>query len=252
MPTPFREPQTEQLRDGPASFTARIALISVITGSDAEVVDPVLDKVKTAALNDKEMIHLREQILNGFPNEKCNLQAALRPYWCVRDRLAIENVDGEIVMGSRVVIPKPLRAAILQDLVQMHQGATKLRQRARLSVYWPYMDVDIANASRSCNSATPQDTVVHPPAQIVFNKPMRDCLPAHHRSFAAEWQNSADLLEKRVRRSKAFAVEHFNKKAHPLEPMQIGQHVLIQHPLLKEWASPGVIIEILLQFRPIA
>jgi hypothetical protein len=36
----------------------------------------------------------------------------------------------------------------------MHQGETKMRQRARLSVYWPNMDVDILNAAKSCDSCT--------------------------------------------------------------------------------------------------
>ena len=37
-------------------------------------------------------------------------------------------------------------------LVGMHQGEPKMRQRARLSVYWPNMDVDISNAAKSCDS----------------------------------------------------------------------------------------------------
>ena len=35
-----------------------------------------------------------------------------------------------------------------------------------------------------------------PPAQLVFGKPMRECLLAHRRSFAPEWQQPADVLEK--------------------------------------------------------
>ena len=53
------------------------------------------------------------------------------------------------------------------------------------------------------------------PGKTVFNKPLRDCLPANRSSFAAEWQKSADVFGKRTKQSKALAVEHFNKKAHP-------------------------------------
>jgi hypothetical protein len=35
------------------------------------------------------------------------------------------------------------------------------------------------------------------PAEIVINRPKRDFFPAHRRSFAAEWQKDADILEKR-------------------------------------------------------
>lgn len=59
-----------------------------------------------------------------------------------------------IVAGSRLVIPESCRRQILQDLVAMHQGATKLRQRARLSLYWPGMDRDILVAAQQCSSWT--------------------------------------------------------------------------------------------------
>jgi hypothetical protein len=44
------------------------------------VADPILDRIKTAALEDKQMIELREAIINGFPNDKCNLSLSLRPF----------------------------------------------------------------------------------------------------------------------------------------------------------------------------
>ena len=59
-----------------------------------------------------------------------------------------------IVVGARVVIPKSMCAETLRSLVAMHQGVTKTRQRARVSVYWPNMDVDIANATQSCEDCT--------------------------------------------------------------------------------------------------
>ena len=97
--------------------------------------DPVLEKIKCAAAVDPVMEKLRSQIISGFPNDKCNLDSDLRPFWSVKERLAIDDTDDMIVMGPRVVIPQLIRADILRDLVQMHQGATKTRQRARLSVY---------------------------------------------------------------------------------------------------------------------
>lgn len=95
------------------------------------------------------MNRLKELILSGFPNSKCNLPADLRPFWNVRDLL---TADEEIILlGSRVVIPRAMHQRIVQDLLDMHQGATKMRQRARLSVFWPGMDNEIANAAGSCN-----------------------------------------------------------------------------------------------------
>ena len=81
------------------------------------------------------------------------------------------------------------------------------------------------------------------PAQLIFNRPVRDCLPAHRRSFAPEWQKAADVLEKRTRRSKELQMAHYNKHTKPLAPFVVGNHVLIQHPISKLWCTPGVIVE---------
>ncbi len=71
------------------------------------------------------------------------------------------------------------------------------------------------------------------PAQIVFHRPMRDCLPAHRRSFAAEWQKDAEILKKRARRAKELRTEHYNRRAHPFPPLQVGNAVVIEAPDLK-------------------
>ena len=34
------------------------------------------------------------------------------------------------------------------------------------------------------------------PTQMVFQRPVQDCLPAHRRSFTVEWQKDADVLKK--------------------------------------------------------
>ena len=82
------------------------------------------------------------------------------------------------------------------------------------------------------------------PAQLVLNRPVRDSVPAHRRSFAPEWQIVADAIEKRARRSNELQIKNYNKKAHPLPPFTVGNHVLIQHPISKLWKTTGVIVEV--------
>ena len=48
------------------------------------------------------------------------------------------------------------------------------------------------------------------PAQAIFNRPVRDFLPAHRRAFAAEWQKASDILEKTSLRAKDLQMEHLN------------------------------------------
>lgn len=83
----------------PTLYPTRIAILSAITGPETDASDPVLERVKVVASNDQELVLLHEQILNGFLNDKCNLKPILRPYWCVREKLAIDDVDEMIVMG---------------------------------------------------------------------------------------------------------------------------------------------------------
>jgi hypothetical protein len=59
-----------------------------------------------------------------------------------------------------VVISESFRHFILQDLVQMHQGATKMKQQARLSIYWSGMDNDIENAVKSCKHYTENQPLI--------------------------------------------------------------------------------------------
>lgn len=81
------------------------------------------------------------------------------------------------------------------------------------------------------------------PAEIVFGRPARDSLPAHHRSFAPEWQRQDRVLERRVRYARDKRAKQFNATAHSLRPLQVGDHVLVQNPVTKHWVTPGVIAE---------
>ena len=71
------------------------------------------------------------------------------------------------------------------------------------------------------------------PSQLVFNRPVRDGLPAHRRSFAPEWQKAAVVLEARTHRALARQEIRYNKTAHTLPIFAVGDHVLIQHPITK-------------------
>jgi hypothetical protein len=73
-----------------------------------------------AAKKDKQMIELLEIIINGFQNEKCNFSFSLRPIWNMRSQLAIDEKNGMIIAGARVVISAECRQPLLQDLINLH------------------------------------------------------------------------------------------------------------------------------------
>jgi hypothetical protein len=145
---------SDEIAEGPQSFSARVNLLDTMEGSSNANPDILLSSVAAASSADPVMISLRQTILDGFPNEKCNLPLELRPFWQVRSQLSVDDAAGLILVGPRVVIPASLRQEIIRRLLQMHQGATKLRQRAHLSVYWPSMDNDVIVAAKFCPSCT--------------------------------------------------------------------------------------------------
>ena len=121
-----RPSPSDELGEDQCKSSVKTAIIQAITGSDSSLIDPVIERVKAAAAEDQTMKALRDTIMCGFPNQKNNLPLALRPFWSVREQLAIDEVDDVIVIGARIFIPRGLVKSVLKDLISMHQGATKL------------------------------------------------------------------------------------------------------------------------------
>jgi hypothetical protein len=173
--SPVDQPTEADLSgEGPTSYTARTAVVNMIaewSGSKEGTTDMTLEGIKAAAAIDRDLQDLQEVIMNGFPNEKTNLAVNLRPFWNKRESLTIDDKDDMIVCGARVVIPRAKVPDILKTLGGMHQSESKMHQRARLSVYWPNMDVEISNAAKSCDSCASH--LPSPPAE-----PLRPHEPA--------------------------------------------------------------------------
>ncbi|XP_032778719.2 uncharacterized protein K02A2.6-like [Daphnia magna] len=159
----------DELAEVPPSADACISLLAAITGSDDSLSDPLLKEIVLTTATDPVMKALREMILAGFPNDKCNLLLGplpLRPFWCIRCRLSIDESENLIMLGPRVVIPEAVRRKVLDKFLLMHQGATKLRQRAHLTMFWPSMDNDVVTAARTCHTCT-EYLPSHPPEPLL-------------------------------------------------------------------------------------
>ena len=78
------------------------------------------------------------------------LPPQLQQYWRYRNDLYV--VDNVILMGSRIVIPPPLRTEICKILHSAHQGTTAMTERAKATVFWPGMSNSINQTREQCNS----------------------------------------------------------------------------------------------------
>ena len=57
-----------------------------------------------------------------------------------------------LIRGSRIVIPKKIQPDILKQLHTDHQGMVKCKERARCSVWWPGITVDIEEYIKNCET----------------------------------------------------------------------------------------------------
>ena len=73
---------------------------------------------------------------------------SLRDFWNYRDELSI--LDGLILKGTRIIIPKSCQDELLMKLHEGHFGVDRTKLRARDSVYWPNINRDIESLVKTC------------------------------------------------------------------------------------------------------
>ena len=68
--------------------------------------------------------------------------------------------DGCLLWGRRVIIP-PIFRQLLEELHSVHLGITRMKSLARSFVWWPQLDGDIEDISKSCTEC--HLTAINPP-----------------------------------------------------------------------------------------
>lgn len=73
-----------------------------------------------------------------------------------------------MLIAQRIVIPSVLRGTILSALHAAHQGVSAMNARARDSIYWPDITVDISKMRDRCTHCprTAKSNAMQPPADI--------------------------------------------------------------------------------------
>lgn len=111
--------------------------------------DRKLKEIETESDNDKQFQLLKHTILNGWPECRRDCPPQIIEFWNHRDELSVTN--GILLKGTKVLIPRSLRAKILECIHIGHMGIEKSLQRARTSVFWPKISSDIAELVSNCN-----------------------------------------------------------------------------------------------------
>lgn len=115
--------------------------------SNAPVTSQKLSDIRAATQRDEELQSVVRFIRNGWPH-KTTLSPSFHGYYAARAHLS--EINGLVLYQDRLVIPVALRANVLKQLHQGHQGLTRCRARARMSVWWPYISAQITQTVSTC------------------------------------------------------------------------------------------------------
>ena len=107
-----------------------------------------LETIRSHVNNDNDLLTLRDFVMNGWPNDRSLIPASIIPYWPYKEELGYYNCI--LLKCDRVIIPSSLVPDVLKDIHRGHLGIDKCRLRARRSVFWPNMNIDIAKLVNSC------------------------------------------------------------------------------------------------------
>ena len=130
---------------------------NLVTGLDLHVhtvlqqlfiTDKRLKTIQTEIEHDRQMQTLQNVILKGWPETRSDCDQLILEYWNHRDELSFEK--GLIFRGQKIVIPKSLRAEMLNQIHTGHLGVTKTLERAKDSIFWPGMTKAITDYVLSC------------------------------------------------------------------------------------------------------
>ena len=79
------------------------------------------------------------------------------------------------------------------------------------------------------------------PAQVLYGRPLRSAVPAHHRAFADVWQRAAEECDEKAA-VKSHTAEYYDRSARSLRSLRVSQQVLLQDPKTGLWDRTGTIV----------
>jgi len=88
-------------------------------------------------------------ILQSWPTHKSAIPSELVAFFDHRDELTV--LDGIILRGDQVVIPRSLQSSMKQRVHAGHMGINSCLRRARELIYWPGMSRDIRQYVQACH-----------------------------------------------------------------------------------------------------
>ena len=127
---------TQEERENEAAVTVFVDAVTQSLPATEPRLEEIIERQKTDPVCAK-LIRYCEM---GWP-ERHMLPPELSPFWPEKGNITL---TGQLLLrGQRIVIPRDKRREIVHNLHCGHQGIVKCRARARQSVWWPGLSVQI-------------------------------------------------------------------------------------------------------------
>lgn len=107
-----------------------------------------LERIKHETSADYELQVVKSLVLRGWPDHVSSVPVQAKAYHQWGNSLSVSK--GLVLYGERIVIPHSMRHDILNRLHDGHQGITKCKERARMSVWWPGLEREIQDLVTKC------------------------------------------------------------------------------------------------------
>ena len=180
------------------------------------VSDEKLSEIKEQTLHDTDLQELQQVIMRGWPNNKANLECKVQEYWDSRDELTV--VDGIILKGDRIVIPKTLRTEMMTKLHLGHFGIEKTKRRARDILYWPGMNAQIMDMVSKCEICQRNKNPKQQKEPLI-----------NHQIPDGPWQNVAADLFHWNERDYLLIVDYYSRYFETVQVNNIKSKTVINH-----------------------
>ena len=108
-----------------------------------------LKKFKDISSTDVSSRVVMDYVFKAWPSEKDQIDELAREYWSFKEELSVE--DGLLFKSDRLVVPRPLREEVLNEIHGAHMVENKSLCFARDYVFWPSMIAQIKDKVKSCS-----------------------------------------------------------------------------------------------------
>ena len=133
------------LPETPSIASAPRELVLVVDMLDSEKIVNA-DVIRLETRRDPVLSQLLHWVRWGWPDRDPGGEYS--PYFIRRNELSL--MDGSLLWGSRVIIPKISREAVLGLLHDTHIGITRMKATSRSYIWWPGLDGDIESTVKHC------------------------------------------------------------------------------------------------------